>query len=57
MRRLTLAGVSVAVTLATLGCFTAPSPPIGRGEAVANGAALSYWCEGFGSPTVLIGYG
>ncbi len=33
------------------------SPPIGRGSAETDEATFSYWCEGVGSPTVMVEQG
>jgi pimeloyl-ACP methyl ester carboxylesterase len=57
MRRVVCVAVSLVLLAMVAGCSSNPEQTVGRGMVEVDGAGLSYWCAGSGSPSVLIEQG
>jgi pimeloyl-ACP methyl ester carboxylesterase len=57
MRRAVYVAVCLVVLSLVAGCAREVEQPVGRGLVEVDGAGLSYWCAGSGSPSVLIEQG
>jgi pimeloyl-ACP methyl ester carboxylesterase len=57
MRRVVYVAVSLVLLAMVAGCSSNPEQTVGRGMVEVDGAGLSYWCAGSGSPSVLIEQG